>query len=319
MDTRDLSLHDLRAVASVADHAHFGRAAAALRLAQPTLSAQVQKVERALGAKLFERTARRFLVTPDGQRLLPFVRELLAAAERLHGEATLENESANAQLRLGVIPTLGPYLMPHLLLPLRRARGKQSLIINERPTAELIDLLLGGKIDAALLSLPIRNDSLECVTLFEEPFRLLASRGSEIIKTDRLAPARLSACEMVLLEDGHCLREQAIAVCGRRGGVSPLMVTASLETLKYLVAAGSGYSLLPALACQLSPALNELVQIRDFDERPPSRKIGLCFRRTLARRAAVSELATFIRKNLPPAVVAIGAASLPRTRERPAK
>ena len=301
MNPDDLSLCDLRAVAAVAAHRHFGRAAGALRLAQPTLSARVQKSERALGAHLFERTARRFHIAPDGERLLPIVRELLAVADRLAAAAAPGGRQA-APLRLGVIPTLGPYLMPHLLPPLRRSPNPDALTITERPTAALIDSLLDGTLDAALLSLPVRSDSLQCLPLFDEPFRLIAQRGSAIAGVDRLVPARLCACDMVLLEDGHCLRDQAVAVCNRRGGTVPRMVTASLETLKYLVAAGSGYSLLPALACALPKGLGELLQLRDFDGQAPSRRIGLCFRRTLTRREDVLGVAALIRSHPPPGV-----------------
>jgi LysR family hydrogen peroxide-inducible transcriptional activator len=301
MNTDDLSICDLRAVAAVAAHRHFGRAAGALRLAQPTLSARVQKSERALGAHLFERTARRFHITPDGERLLPIVRELLSIADRL-GSAAAPGRKHAAPVRLGVIPTLGPYLMPHLLPHLRRGADAGSLTITERPTAALLESLLDGTLDAALLSLPLRSDSLQCLPLFDEPFRLIAQRGSAIAGVDRLLPARLCACDMVLLEDGHCLRGQAVAVCNRRGGTEPRMVTASLETLKYLVAAGSGYSLLPALACSLPKGLGELLRLRDFDGHPPSRRIGLCFRRTLTRREHVLALAALIRSHPPPGV-----------------
>lgn len=306
MDARSLAGHDFRAVIAVAEHGHFGRAAAALRMAQPTLSAQVQKVERALGAVLFERSSRRFLITDVGERLLPLMRESLAAIERLQAGASVRNESANA-LRLGIIPTLGPYFMPHLLLPLKHSGMRLALSISERTTGELLAALRDGTLDAALLSLPVRNDAIESIVLFDEPFRLIAPRASVIALVDRLAPSRMSACDMVLLEDGHCLREQAIAVCGKRGGVSPLMVTTSLETLKYLVAAGSGYSLLPALACGLPKELAELVMLREFDEKAPSRRIGLCFRRSLADREGVERLAAFIRGNLPRQVEAAGA------------
>lgn len=300
MDVHDLSLPDLRAVAAVAALGHFGRAAASLRLAQPTLSARIQKVERALGVVLFERSARRFLITPDGERLLPLLREVLAASERLHAAACGGEE--DAALRLGVIPTLGPYLMPHLLLPWKKRRGAAALAVAEQPTARLVEMLLEGSLDAALLSLPLRHESLEVVALFDEPFRLIAPKGSEIACVESLSPSRMCARDMILLEEGHCLREQAIALCGKRGGTSPRLVTTSLETLKYLVASGAGYSLLPLLACEVPKGLQGLVELREFDERPPSRRIALCFRKTLARREGVEELAEFVRRN-PPAGV----------------
>lgn len=302
MDIRDAALQDLRAVVAVATLGHFGRAARSLRVAQPTLSARVQKVERALDATLFERSARRFLVTPDGERLLPFVRELLAAAERLHDEAATPAANGPARpISLGIIPTLGPYLMPHLLLPLRR-EAAPHLEITERQTAGLVEAVQAGSLDVALLSIPVRADSLECIGVFDEPFRLIAPRASEIARVDRLVPSRLRACDMVLLEDGHCLREQSVAACNKRGGTAPRLVAASLETLKYLVAAGSGYSLLPALASGMPKELSSLITLRDFDEHAPSRRIGLAFRRTWTRRHDAVVLAEFIRSHPPPGV-----------------
>ena len=306
MDLSELSIRDLLGVAAVAAHGHFGRAAASLRIAQPTLSAQVVKVETTLGVTLFERTARKFLITPDGQRLLPLVRELLAAAERLEAHAGQgARERAASPFRLGVIPTLGPYLMPYLLLPLRREHPRLRLSIAEHQTAKLLELLLDGTLDAAFLSLPVRHHSLEALPLFDEPFRLIAPVGSAIAAHKRLLPSRLAACDMILLEDGHCLRQQSISVCTKRGGPTPRLVTTSLETLKYLVAAHAGYSLLPGLACDLPAGLRELVGIRNFDDQVPSRRIGLCCRRTLPRRRDAIDLADFVRSHPPPGVHAI--------------
>lgn len=310
MNVQDLSLQDLSAVTAVATAGHFGRAAAALGRAQPTLSAQVSKVEKALGARLFERSARRFIVTADGQRLLPLIREVLESSRRLEGSCDAAG-GRRPPLRLGVIPTLGPYLMPHLLGPLTK-KGEPPFLVSEQPTAALTEAVLDGTLDAALLSLPVRNESIESLGLFEEAFHLIALRGSAIVELERLVPSRLSACEMVLLEDGHCLREQAVAVCGRRGGTMPRMVTTSLETLKYLVAAQNGYSLLPALACELPAGLGELVRIRKFDERTPLRRIGLCFRQSTTRRAALVELARAIRGSVPGTVRVIAEAKLGR-------
>jgi len=304
MSVHDLSMHDLKAVAMVAQHRHFGKAAAALGVAQPTLSAQVQRAERALSATLFERGSRRFLITREGEQLLPLLREVLAAADRLDAEASGPRTSSD-HLRLGIIPTLGPYLMPHLLMPLRRDAGAPELTITERPTAGLIAALLDGTLDAAILSLPVREAQIERLSLFDEPFRLIAARESEIISVPRLVPSALSACDMVLLEEGHCLREQAVAVCGKRGGISPRVVTASLETLKYLVATGGGYSLLPALACDIPSGLAPLVRVRDFDDRTPSRRIALCFRTSHTRHDRMLHLARFIRQHPPPGVVRV--------------
>lgn len=322
MSTGDLLFRDVAAAVAVAQYGHFGRAAESLRVPQPTLSAQVRKVERALGAALFERTGRSFLVTPEGARLLPLLRRVLADAEVLDraapgstgatafgrgprtpgiaaGADVRATHCAAPALRVGVIPTLGPHLMPHLLSLLGRRRESWTIEISELPTARLLEGLHDGSLDAALVSLPVQRPALEAIPLFDEPFRLIAPRGHELLAAERLAPSRLRVDEMILLEEGHCLREQAIALCSRRGGVTPRVVTTSLETLKYLVAAGNGYSLLPELACALSADLKRLVGLRAFDDRPPVRRIALVLRRTLPRRADAVELAHFIRTHAP--------------------
>jgi len=304
-----LSLADLYAVAAVADARHFGRAAQALHIAQPTLSAQIRKVEEALGTRLFERGARRFLITPDGARLLPLVRDTLSAAGAL-GAAAQSTSPAAAPLRLGVIPTLGPYYMPYLLLPLRRARPGLALSITELPTAMLLEMLIAGSLDAALLSLPIAPSSLVSTPLFDEPFRLLAPRTSPIAARSPLTPAHLDAADMILLDEGHCLRDQALAACGKRSRGAHT-VAASLETLKYLVASGAGYSLLPALACDMPRGLASLVTLRDFDQSAPSRRIALCTRRAMPRREDIDTLAAFIADRTP-----AGALPLPRGKAR---
>ena len=305
MNTNDLSIHDLRAIITVARTRHFGNAADELGLAQPTLSAQVQKVERVLGVTFFERAARRFLITPQGERLLPIVREMLASAERLQ-QASAQHVR-EVPLRLGVIPTLGPYLMPHVLVPMATKSPGFTLDITERPTATLIEKLLDGSLDAAILSLPVRNSSLAALPLFDEAFRLIAPRGSELTCCACLSPAQLAASDMVLLDEGHCLREQVVSACNRKGGTQPRVVAASLETLKYMVAAGSGYSLLPALACGVPEGLRDLVQVRAFDDRPVTRRVALCYRRTLADTRRVLQLADFMRKHPPKEVQVVGA------------
>jgi LysR family hydrogen peroxide-inducible transcriptional activator len=310
MDIPDLSLRDLRAVDAVASHAHFGRAAAALRVAQPTISAQVQRVEKALGVALFERTARRFLVTPEGKQLLPILRQTLDAARRLNAPSSTAG-SPSHPVRLGIIPTLGPYLMPSLLIPLQAREAAPRVSITEQPTATLAEMLRDGAIDAAILSLPIRNDAFESVGLFDEPFRLIAPRGSRILEDDPLAPSSLDAGDMVLLAEGHCLRDQALAVCSRRGRKPRRVVTTSLETLKYLVASGEGYSLLPLLASEIPAPLRDLVDVRAFDQSAPARRIGLCFRRTSTARSEMLRLAAFVREHCPAGPTPVRSAVFP--------
>ncbi len=319
MNLTDLSFRDLAAARAVAEHRHFGRAAEALRIAQPTLTAQIQKIERSLGVRLFERSGRRFIVTPEGQRLMPIVRDLIAGAERLRSSAA-ETSDTSSPLRVGIIPTLAPYIMPYLLIsnstnpssgvPAGRAtlvRHRAALPapafdVTEQTTPSLVRALIDGTIDAALLSLPVRTESLDTVPLFVEPFLLIAPKGCELLSQSRLSPSRLCVRDMVLLDEGHCLRDQALAVCAKRRGTTPRLIATSLETLKYVVASSKGYSLIPRLASDLVPALRPLVGVRDFDERAPSRLIGLCFRHGASRRAEVQSLASHIKGRMPSTV-----------------
>lgn len=304
MDVHDLHLRDLQGVAAVAAHGHFGRAARALGVSQPTLSARVQRVEAALGAVLFERSSRRFLVTAEGERLLPLVRETLDASQRLsQGARAGDGRGGGRRLRLGVIPTLGPFLAPHLLGALGAERAGVEL--TESPTGVLLEALRDGTLDAALLSLPVGRDDLESVALFDEAFVLFAPKEHALLRARPLTPSLLRAGEMVVLDEAHCLRDQALGVCGRRGGARPRRVAASIETLKYLVAAGEGYTLLPRLAAEVPAGLRGMVRVRAFDERVPYRRIGLCYRRSMPVREGLERLAARIAASLPEGVVEV--------------
>jgi len=301
----DCSLRELHAVSCVAAEANFGRAARRLGLAQATLSGQVRKVEDALGARLFERRGRRFLVTDEGRALLPRIDGLLAAAGVLADESRRLAAVELRPLRVGVIPTLGPYLVPHLLghagagataAARRAAPAELPFEVSEQRTAELLELLSAGTIDAAILAPSGREPGLVFEPLFTEPFRLLARRGSAILGVKRLVPQCLDAHEMVLLEEGHCMRDHALAICHAGGGDEPKLAAASIETLKYLVASGAGYSLLPALASSIPKELETVLELRAFDGLGPSRHVAIVARTGFARFEEVRRLAAWIRE-----------------------
>lgn len=295
MNLSDLSIKDLEAIVTVADAGHFGRAAETLVIAQPTLSAQVKKVETILGVEIFERTGRRFLVTPIGQRMLQMSRDLLIRARTMANEAAAAADFDHTPLSVGIIPTLGPYLIPHLLSRKGKRPAIPPLAISEHTTGVLMQQLRDGAIDAAIVSIPVQHESVRERPIFDEPFRLVVPKGHPLATTPRLAPSSLIAREMVLLEEGHCLRDQAMAVCRAKGPAKPRVVAASLETLKYLVAAGEGYSLLPLLSCRLTPELKNLVEVRAFDDRTPYRRVGICSRISFARSKALDALAELVR------------------------
>lgn len=312
MDISDLSFRDLEAIVTVGEVGHFGRAAASLGIAQPTLSSQVRKVEATLGAVLFERAGRRVFISEAGRRVIPLARDLLTRARSLPGEAADAASTSTAPLHVGIIPTLGPYLVPHLLARRGRTDAIMRLSISEHTTTRLVLMLREGTVDAAILSLPVGEPALTEWPVFDEPFMLVVPRGHRLATAERVSPSSLSAAEMVLLEEGHCLRDQALAVCRARGADRPRVVAASIETLKYMVAAGEGYSLLPLLTCGLTPELERLVVVRPFDERTPLRRVGLCARASYPRAAHVEALATWVRERVAPGLVRLGVRAIPK-------
>jgi len=290
-----LSLRDLEYLVSVDDHRHFGRAAEACAVSQPTLSAQIQKLEALLRCPVFERTSRRVIVTPKGESILRQARTVLAEAHRLLDLAHAQHGPLTGPCRLGAIPTLGPYLFPQILRPLRRDYPALELVLSEARTAELFERLAAGTLDAALMSPPIPAEGFAQAALFFEPFVLACPPAlcppAATATLDGLDPARL-----LLLEEGHCLRDQALALCGR---VRPGWLHAtSLETLRHMIAAGAGYSLLPALAVDDRPGFDGLIAYMAFDDPGVGREITLVWRASDSRGDQFRLLAETIRQNL---------------------
>jgi LysR family transcriptional regulator, hydrogen peroxide-inducible genes activator len=251
-----MNLQELRYFAAVAEHRHFGRAAEACNVSQPTLSSQIRKLENELGVMLLERTNKRVDLTPVGGQILNHARRALAEASQMEAVAQAARDPLVGPLRLGVIPTLAPYLMPLILNPLRLACPQMPLELWEDQTRSLIDGLRNHRLDAALLATPPGAPEITDLALFDEP--LLAAlplhhkfAGAKKIQEDALAG------ELLVLADGHCLASQALSACGARAGIpraampgkaSGSMQASTLETLVNLVAAGYGTTLLPALA-----------------------------------------------------------------------
>jgi LysR family transcriptional regulator, hydrogen peroxide-inducible genes activator len=300
MNIASLTLRDLQYVVSVADHQHFGKAAASCNVSQPALSAQIRKIEDLLGVQLFERTNRRVATTPTGHMVAAQARVVLEEAAKIAQLTRLPQEPLSGSLRLGAIATVGPYLMPHLLAPLRKAYPKLDLFLQEGLTEQLLGQLKAGRLDAVIASDTFQDPSLRVVPLFYEPFVLAVPRGHALANKERLTRRDLQAEQMILLEDGHCLRDQTLDLCpaNRRGHIRQFYAT-SLETLRHLVATGSGYTLIPALAVRDERRLKPLVQYRTFQDKIVGRKIILTCRRRFARMPDIDALADFIRSNIP--------------------
>lgn len=295
-----MTLQELRYLVALADHGHFGRAAEACHITQPTLSAQLKKLEDYLGVVLFERTSKALKLTPAGAPLLAKAREIVAAADALIAMAHGQGKPMSGPLHLGVIPTLGPYLLPWLLPLLKKSFPEARLILHEDLTDALIERLKSHRVDAALLALPIPEDDLNTQPLFDEPFFLACPKNHKLAKAKTIDPAALSAEPMLLLTDGHCLREQTLAVCGQAAAANEAadFRATSLETIRQMVAAGMGCTLLPALAVGKA---SETIAIRSI-EGDAFRRIGLVWRKSYPKQTEMTLLNDAILNHLPPAV-----------------
>jgi LysR family hydrogen peroxide-inducible transcriptional activator len=301
-----MNLQDLRYVVALAETRHFARAADTCHVSQPTLSTQIKKLEDELGVVLFERTNKRVTPTAIGQQIIAQARVVLEEATKLQQLAQQGHDPMAGRLQLGVIPTLGPYLVPHLLPRLRQEFPMLKLYLREDLTARLLHQLHAGALDALLLALPIDHTGLESVALFAEPFVLALPREHPLAQKHQVRETDLASAHVLLLEDGHCLRDQALAVCGfPPHGETEVFRASSLETLRQMVAAGVGCTLLPALAAATTSASQHLIALRPFVKPAPHRTIGLVWRHSFPRQNMLRSLAALIRAHLPPGVIAV--------------
>ena len=295
-----MTLQDLRYVVALAEHGHFGRAAAACDIAQSTMSAQIKHLELELGVTLFERTTKSVSVTAIGTDIVGRARQILAEVDVIASVGQQISGPLAGGFRLGIIPTLGPYVLPWLVPALKKDYPKLRLTVREDLTAPLLDSLGSHQLDAALVALPVAHDRLETLALFYEPFwfaepRRRKAAGAKIVREDDLRGQRL-----LLLTEGHCLRDQALAICGSAGHDAEGDFSAtSLETILQMVATGLGSTLLPAMAC--SDARARSVTTRPL-EAGVGRRIGFVWRRSFPNRRDIHLLAETLRDHLPQGV-----------------
>ena len=301
-----MTLRELSYLVALADLGHFGRAARACHVSQPTLSTQLKKLEESLGVALFERTNKTLHITPIGEQIVAKARWVLEEAESIVSLARRRSGPLTGPMDLGVIPTLGPYLLPWLLPPLESAFPEMRLVVHEDLTDRLLDQLRTHQIDAALLALPIDDRDLNVLPIFDEPFRLVLPPGHRLIGTSSVPQSELHEEHLLLLSEGHCFREQALAVCGpetsRVENQGTDIRAASLETVCRMVAAGMGCTLLPAMA--LTGAGRYDFEVCPLDAEA-SRRIGMVWRQTYPRTMDLEYLAAIIRENLPTSVRAV--------------
>ncbi|MBV2208296.1 MAG: DNA-binding transcriptional regulator OxyR [Thermomonas sp.] len=290
-----MNLRDLKYLVTLADLRHFGKAAEACFVSQPTLSTQIMKLEEELGVALFERAPRKVMLTAAGQDVVQRARRIVAEVDELKEAARRSQDPASGTLRLGAFPTLAPYLLPHVVPQLREQFPKLELLLVEEKSDVLLQRLREGKIDAALLALPVHDEQLHAELLFEEPFLLAAPSQHPLAHQPHLSTRDLSDETLLLLEDGHCLRDQALDVCRLSGAQEKSGFRAtSLETLRQMVAAGVGVTLLPQLAVHPSIPQPTGVQLVTFAAPTPSRKIALVWRKSSAMNAFLKQLADTI-------------------------
>jgi len=304
-----MNLRDLRYLVALAEQRHFGRAAEACFVSQPTLSTQIKKIEDELGVTLVERAPRKVMLTDAGSEIAKRAQRVLAEVEQIRAIARRSLDPEAGSLKLGLFPTLGPYLLPHIV-PLLRARfPRLELLLTEEKTELLLQQPHEGRIDAALLALPLHEDQLHSEPLFEEPFVLAVPKGHALSEHTDLQLADLRDQRLLLLDDGHCLREQALDVCQLAGaGEKDGFRATSLETLRQMVAAGVGITLLPLLAVQPPVPRSESLQLVPFSGAQPSRQIALVWRRSSASAEFLHKVAALLR-GLPPKLLQASALS----------
>jgi len=290
-----MNLRDLRYLVALADTRHFGRAAERCHVSQPTLSAQLKKLEEYLGAPLVERQPRQISFTPLGAQVVERARRLLAEADDIQSLAQASRDPLSGRLSIALIPTVGPYLLPGVAARLRRRLPKLKLQLFEYQTAPLLQKLRAGEIDAGILALPVETDGLGTRALYEEPFVVALPEKHPLATQASVRRSDIEGETLLLLEDGHCLRDQALEVCSRLKVHEDQDYRAtSLETLRQMVAAGAGITLLPELATLGPFGHTRGLAVRPFTKPVPGRTIGAVWRRSTTREAAIRAIGDVI-------------------------
>ena len=296
-----MTLRELRYLVALADRGHFGRAAEDCHISQPTMSTQIKKLEEYLGVTLIERNTKSISLTPMGREVVERARKILTEIDALLLLTRPPGQPLTGPLNLGVIPTLAPYFLPWFIPLVKSRYPKLQLVVHEDLTPHLLDRLRSYQIDAALLALPVEGEEFEELALFDEPFWFACPSQHRLARLKVVTEADLADEPILLLADGHCLRGQAIAACGRAATEEGLddFRAASLETICQLVAAGFGCTLLPALATQPSNGSVPSFAIRPLHSANASRRVGLIWRRGYPKANDLSLLASLVRDNPP--------------------
>jgi LysR family hydrogen peroxide-inducible transcriptional activator len=303
------TLTQLRHLVAVADHGHFGRAAEACFVTQSSLSASIKELETTLGRVLIERTRRSVLVTPLGDDVVARARKVVTDVGDIVDLVAASGEVLSGPLRLGVIPTIAPFLLPRVMMAVRKAHPGLKLYLREEQTARLIQGLGGGDLDLVLLAFPYPLENLETLAFADDPFWVAFPKGHRCADRERVSMADLKGEELMLLGEGHCLRDHALAVGGGKGMTAGEFQASSLQTLVQMVDNGLGLTLLPKMAIDAGITRGTGVQVRPLEGKVISRQIGFAWRAASSRKPDFARLGEFFRDEL--------ATPLPPRRRRP--
>ena len=300
-----MTLTELRYIVAVARQRHFGRAAEACFVSQPTLSVAVKKLEEELGLALFERGPGEVSVTPAGQKIVEQAQRVLEEAARIREIAAAGRDPLAGPLRLGAIYTIGPYLLPKLIPILRRAAPAMQLHIQENFTHVLAEMLKSGEVDVILIALPLQAPGIETRAAYDEPFLVAVPKGHPWEGRKRVTSEELSNESLLLLGEGHCFRDQVLDICSvvrtkDRSSLARTVEGGSLETIRQMVAGGVGVTVLPANSVSGAGGAGDLIRVVPFGRPVPSRRVGLAWRRSFPRPEAIEALRkSILACNLP--------------------
>ena len=290
-----MTLTELKYIVAVAREKHFGRAAEACFVSQPTLSVAIKKLEEELDVKIFERGASEISVTPLGEQIVRQAQQVIEQAQAIREIAKLGKDPVSGPLRLGIIYTIGPYLLPELVKNCIERVPQMPLILQENFTARLLDMLRLGELDCAIMAEPFPDTGLAVAPLYDEPFQAAVPTGHALAKRKSISAEELKQETMLLLGTGHCFRDHVLEVCpeyarfaSNAEGIRKSFEGSSLETIKYMVASGMGVTVVP----QLSVPADKQAHIRyvKFSAPVPTRRVVLAWRRTFPRYAAIAAL-----------------------------
>jgi LysR family hydrogen peroxide-inducible transcriptional activator len=292
-----MNLKDLKYLVALADTGHFGKAAERTFVSQPTLSAQLKKLEEYLGVKLVERQPNNVQLTDVGKEVVVRARRMLGEGDEIIALARNNTDPLAGKLRMGLIPTIGPYLLPRVTQKIRKTMPNLSLMLYEHQTEPLLKRLRDGEIDLGIMALPAEPDGLDVRELYTEAFTVALPNGHPLAQKSAIRAQDLKGHTLLLLEDGHCLRDQALEVCSRVDIREPEDFRAtSLETLRQMVVAGLGITLLPELAVESPFGSQRGLTIRQFAKPAPSRIVGAVWRKSSTRAAAIAAVCAVLEQ-----------------------